>query len=101
LDPKQASASRRYGCRQRPQFCYQPQDVGKQISQDGDLGHLECDVAAMADDFRADFDELPFQGRQRPVLDRVRRRQGSQEVTEIVSKRMKLKTNRVGGERAA
>src|ERR1700732_3030355 len=34
-------------------------------------------------------------------LDRVRRRQGSQEVTEIVSKRMKLKTNRVGGERAA
>jgi hypothetical protein len=42
-----------------------------------------------------------FQGRQRLVLDRVRRRQGSQEVTEIVSKRMKLKTNRVGGERAA
>jgi hypothetical protein len=28
----------------------QPQDVGKQISRDGDLGHLECDVAAMADD---------------------------------------------------
>src|SRR2546430_1204021 len=66
-----------------------------------DLGHLECDVAAMADDLRANFDELLFQGRQRPVLDRVRRRQGSQEVAEIVSKRMKLKANHVGGERAA
>ena len=83
------------------QFRDQPQDVGKQFSRDGDLGHLECDVAAMADDLRANFDELLFQGRQRPVLDRVRRRQGSQEVAEIVSKRMKLKANRVGGERAA
>jgi hypothetical protein len=35
--------------------------VGKQISRDGDLGHLERDVAAMADDLRANFDELLFQ----------------------------------------
>ena len=51
-----------------PQFRDQPQEVGKQISRDGDLGHLKCDVAAMADELRADFDELLFQGRQRPVL---------------------------------
>jgi len=75
---------------------------GKQISRDGDLSHLECDVAAMADDdLRADFDELLFQGRHRPVLDRLWRRQGSQEVAEIIGERMKLKANRVGGERAA
>jgi hypothetical protein len=41
-DAKQSSASRRYGCRWWPQFRDQPQDVGKQISRDGDLGHLEC-----------------------------------------------------------
>src|SRR5580704_12868386 len=57
----QSSASRRYGCRWWPQFRDQPQDVGKHISRDGDLGHLECDVAAMADDLRADFDELLLQ----------------------------------------
>ena len=38
------------------------------LPADGDLSHLECDVAAMADGLRADFDELLFQGRQRPVL---------------------------------
>ena len=32
-----------------PQFRDQPQDVGKQISRDGDLGHLEGDIAAVAD----------------------------------------------------
>ena len=34
-------------------------------------------------------------------LDRLRRRQRAQKVTEIVGQRMKLKTDRVGGERAA
>ena len=29
------------------------------LAWDGDLGHLEREVAAMADDLRADFDELP------------------------------------------
>ena len=43
----------------------QPQDVSKQISRDGDLGHLECDIAAPADDLRADFDKFLFQGRHR------------------------------------
>ena len=34
----------------RPQFRDQPQDVGEQISWNGDLGHLEGDIAAVADD---------------------------------------------------
>src|ERR1700730_4885375 len=50
-----------------PQFRDQPQDVGKQIAGDGDLGHLvghpECDVAAMADGLRADLDAFFLQAR--------------------------------------
>ena len=42
---------------------------------DGDLGHLEGDVAAVADDLGADLDQLLLQARQRPVLDRLGRRQ--------------------------
>ena len=34
------------------------EDVGEQVTRDGDLGHLEDDVATMADDLRADLDEL-------------------------------------------
>jgi len=61
-------AIKRFTSIRLPQFRDQPQEVGKQISRDGDLGHLKCDVAAMADELRADFDELLFQGRQRPSL---------------------------------
>ena len=35
---------------------------------DGDLGHLEGDIAAVADDLCADLDQLLFEARQRPVL---------------------------------
>lgn len=34
------------------------QDVGEQVAGNGDLGHLERDVAAVADDLRADLYEL-------------------------------------------
>jgi hypothetical protein len=44
--------------RRRPQFRDQPQDVAEKIPRNGDLSHLECDVAAMADDLRADFADL-------------------------------------------
>jgi hypothetical protein len=44
----------------------------------------------MADDLRADLDELLLQTRQRPILDRLRRRQSAQEIAEIVGQRMKL-----------
>jgi len=53
------------------------------------------------DDLRADFDQLFLERRQRPFLDRLRRRQRAQEITEVVGERMKLKTRGVGGERPA
>jgi len=34
------------------------QDVGEKVSGNGDLGYLERDVAPVADDLRADLDEL-------------------------------------------
>src|SRR5262249_45044516 len=40
-------------------------------------------------------------GRQRPVLDRPRRRQRTQKIAEVVGERMKLKPHRVGGESPA
>ena len=42
------------------------------FARDGDLGHLEGDVAAVADDLRADLDQLLLQTRQRLVFDRLR-----------------------------
>ena len=76
-------------------------DVGKQISWDGDLGHLEDDIAAVANDLRADLDQLLLQARQRPILDRLRRRQRAQKIAEVVGKRMKLEPHCVAGERSA
>ena len=84
--------------RRRPQFRDQPQDVGEQVSRNGDLGHLEGDIAAVADDLRADLDQLFLQARQRPVFDRLGRRQRAQEVAEIVGEGMKLEPDGVGGE---
>jgi hypothetical protein len=50
---------------------------GKTISPDCDLGHLKGDGAAVANNLRADPDQLFLQDRQRPVLDRLGRRQRS------------------------
>ncbi len=47
------------------------------------------------------LDQLFLQARQRPIFDRLGRRQRAQEVAEIVSERVKLKTDGVGGERTA
>ena len=55
-----------------------------------DFGHLKRDIAAMADDLRADLDQLFLQARQRPLLDRLWRRQRAQKIAEIVGQRMKL-----------
>jgi hypothetical protein len=85
----------------RPQLRDEPQDVGEQISRNGDFGHLKGDIAAMAYDLRTDLDQLFLQARQRPVFDRLRRRQRAQEIPKIVGERMKLETDGVGGERAA
>jgi hypothetical protein len=53
----------------------------EQISRDGDLGHLKGDVTAVAHDLRANLDQLFLQARQRPILDRLRRRQRAQKAS--------------------
>ena len=55
----------------------------------------------MAHYLRADLNQLLFPARQRPVLDRLGRRQRPQEIAEIVGKRMKLKPDSVSCERPA
>jgi hypothetical protein len=52
----------------------------------------------VADDLRADLDQLFLLARQRPVLDRLRRRQRARKISEVVGERMKLKADGVGGE---
>ena len=49
---------------------------------------LEDNIAAVAHHLRADLDQLVLQTRQRPVLDRLRRRQRAQEIAEVVGERM-------------
>ena len=68
------------GCERRlqPQFGDQPQNLLEHLPGNGDLGHLEGDIAAVADDLRADFDQLFLQARQRPILDRLVRGQRAQ-----------------------
>jgi hypothetical protein len=68
---------------------------------DGDLGHLEGNIASVADHLRTDLDQLLLQTRQRPVFDRLGRRQRAQEIAEIVGQRMKLEPDGVGDERPA
>src|SRR5262249_32810922 len=63
--------------------------------------NLEDNIAAVAHHLRADLDQLVLQGSQRPVLDRLRRRQRAQEIAEVVGERMKLEPHRIGGERSA
>src|SRR6266446_7859133 len=58
-------------------------------------------IAAVAHHLRADLDQLFLQTRQRPILDRLRRRQRTQEIAEVVGERMKLEPHRIGGERSA
>src|SRR6516162_61778 len=72
----------------RPQFRDEPQNLLEHLPWDGDLGHLEDNIAAVAHYLRAD-------------LDRLRRRQRAQEIAEVVGERMKLEPHRVGGKRSA
>jgi hypothetical protein len=62
---------------------------------------MKRDIAAMADDLRADLDQLFLQARQRPLLDRLRRRQRAQKIAEIVGQRKQMETEGVGHERSA
>jgi hypothetical protein len=54
----------------------------------------------VAHHLRTDLDQLLLQARQRPVFDRLGRRQRAQEIAEIVGQRMKLEPD-VGDERPA
>ena len=87
--------SRRRWIRRRPQFSDQTQDLGKQHSRHGDLGHLEGDVATVADKLRPDLHELLPEAGQRPVRDCLGQGQRPQEVAEIVGERVKPKPNLV------
>jgi hypothetical protein len=49
--------------RLRPEFGNEPQNLLEHVPWDGDLGHLECGVAAVADDLRTDLDQFLLQAR--------------------------------------
>lgn len=71
------------------------QDVGEQVPGNGDLGHLECDVAPVAYDLAANLDQPVSQCHQRPLLDGLRQRQGAQKVAQIVGQGMQLQPHGV------
>src|SRR5260221_10966204 len=77
------------------------QNLLEHLSWDGDLRHLEDDIASVAHHLRADLDQLLLQARQRPVLDRLRCRKRAEKVAKIVGERMKLEPHGVGRERPA
>ena len=58
-------------------------------------------MATMADDLRTDLDQLLLQAPQRPVFDRLERRERAQEIAKVVGQRKKLEPDGVGGERPA
>ena len=66
------------------------QYVGKQVFRNGHFGHPEDDVAPMADDLRADLDQLLSERRQRPLFDGIGQRQDAHEIAEVVGDRVKL-----------
>jgi hypothetical protein len=51
----------------RPQSGDQPQDVAEHLSRHRDLGHVEHDIAAVADHLGADLDQLLPPTRRRPL----------------------------------
>jgi hypothetical protein len=77
----------------------QHQDIGEHLPWRRDLGHLERELAAVADDLGADLDELLAQAGQRPRLCRRGYRQRPHEVAKIAGQRMKLKADCVGRRR--
>jgi hypothetical protein len=61
--------------------------------------NLECNERQELTTFAPILDQLLPQAGQRPIGDRLRRRQRAQEITGIVGQRVKLKSNSVGRER--
>src|SRR4249919_1052456 len=71
------------------------------ICRGTDLSHLEGNVAAVADDFRADLDQFLAQTGQRPRLRRLGYCQRAHEISQVVGKRVELKAHGIGCEGAA
>ena len=98
LDTRHRYALRSRRDRRRAKFRDHSKNLREQIFRNRYLGHLERDVARMADNLRADFDQLLPQRRHRPVADRLRRRQSAHEVAKVVGERVKLEADGIGGE---
>ena len=71
--------------RRRSQSGNSLHDLSEQLPRDRDLGHLERDVATVADDLGTDFDQLLAKTCQRPLRNRLWSRERAEEVPEIVS----------------
>ena len=54
-----------------------PKNLSKELAGDGDLGHLERDVMAMADYLATNLDQFVSQAGQRPMPHGVGQRQGT------------------------
>jgi hypothetical protein len=76
------------------------QDISEQVSGNGDLGHLEGNVAPVVHDLAADLDQPVPERRHRPLLHGIRQRQSAQEVADVVCDCVKLETDGVLGEPA-
>ncbi len=79
----------------------QPQYLLEQFLRHRDLSHLEDGVPSVAHDLGTNLHEFLPQAGQRSLRDRLGQRQRPNEVGEIVGQRVRLKTHRIGGERAA
>jgi hypothetical protein len=62
---------------------------------------MERHIAAVADDLGADLDQLLAQAGQRPRFRRLRHRQRSHEVAQVVGEDVELKADSVCGEGTA
>src|SRR5665213_40740 len=86
--------------RRRSQSSASLHNRGEQLAWDRDLRHLERNVSAVADNLRADLDQLLSKAGQRSIFDRFGHCERAKEVSEVVCQRMKLKANSVRVERA-
>jgi len=87
-------ASRQF--RRHPQPGDQSEDSGEHLPRHRDLGHLERDAVAMADNLGADLDQLFAQAGQRPRPCRLRHRHPAHEIAEVVREGVKLQADGVG-----
>jgi hypothetical protein len=93
-DPQRSSCRGR----RRPKPGNEHQDIPEHQPRYRDLGHLECNVAAVADDLGTDLDQLLPQTGQRPRLRRLGHRECPHEIAKVVGQRVELKTHGVSGE---